>query len=91
MKYQTWLEIRLQTPNSQWQSGINCIKWILFLKDMKKSLKTSRKTVLITGATGGIGKAIAVQFAKKGWDVVCHHRAAEEDAAALKKEVEKFF
>ena len=29
----------------------------------------SRKTVLVTGASRGIGKAIAVKFAKKGYNV----------------------
>ena len=28
-----------------------------------------RKTVLVTGASRGIGKAVAVKFAKKGYNV----------------------
>lgn len=36
----------------------------------------ARKTVLVTGASRGIGKAIAIKFAKKGYNVVinCLHR-----------------
>ncbi len=35
----------------------------------------ARKTVLVTGASRGIGKAIAVKFAKKGYNVAisCVH------------------
>ena len=35
-----------------------------------------RKTVLVTGASRGIGKAIAVKFAKKGYNIAisCVHR-----------------
>ena len=29
----------------------------------------SRKTVLVTGASRGIGKAIAIKFARKGYNV----------------------
>ena len=29
-----------------------------------------RKTVLVTGASRGIGKAVAIKFAKKGYNVV---------------------
>lgn len=36
----------------------------------------ARKTVLVTGASRGIGKAVAIKFAKKGYNVVinCLHR-----------------
>jgi 3-oxoacyl-[acyl-carrier protein] reductase len=40
--------------------------------------------VLITGATGGIGEAIALTFAKAGFDVALHFRSHPDKAAALK-------
>jgi 3-oxoacyl-[acyl-carrier protein] reductase len=50
----------------------------------------SKKTVLVTGASRGIGKAIAVKFAKKGYNVIinCAHREAE--LLQAQKEIEGY-
>ena len=50
----------------------------------------SRKTVLITGASRGIGKAIAVKFAKKGYNVVINCLHNEERLLQTKKELETY-
>ena len=50
----------------------------------------ARKTVLVTGASRGIGKAIAVKFAKKGYNVIinCAHR--ESELLQAQKEIEGY-
>ena len=46
------------------------------------------KSVLITGASGGIGEAMCREFAKNGYDVAIHYNSSEESALRLKAELE---
>ena len=44
---------------------------------------------LITGATKGIGKAIALKLSKEGYDIAINYRNENEELSDLKKEIEK--
>lgn len=46
------------------------------------------KSVLITGASGGIGEALCREFAKNGYDVAIHYNSSETSALNLKTELE---
>ena len=46
------------------------------------------KTVLITGAAKRVGRAIALELARAGYDIAIHFRESGADAAALAREVE---
>jgi NAD(P)-dependent dehydrogenase (short-subunit alcohol dehydrogenase family) len=48
---------------------------------------TSRRTVLVTGASRGVGRAVAIAFAAVGDRVAVHHRASPEDAATVVAEL----
>ena len=48
------------------------------------------KVVLVTGASRGIGKQIAITFAKEGYDIVVNYRTENEDLQTLRKEIENF-
>lgn len=50
----------------------------------------AQKTVLITGASRGIGKAIAVKFAKKNYNVVINCIRSEERLLQTKREIESY-
>lgn len=41
----------------------------------------TRPTVLVTGGSGGIGRAICLEFGQAGWRVGVHYRERKEDAA----------
>ena len=46
------------------------------------------EVVLITGASGGIGKAVAEKFAQNGYRVALHYHNGKERAEALQQELE---
>ena len=51
--------------------------------------RLSGKNVLITGASSGIGEAVAIQFAKEGANVAINYNSGAERAEAVKKKVEQ--
>lgn len=48
-----------------------------------------KKTVLVTGATGGIGEAVCRAFAKEGYNVAVHYSSSEDKAKELCRELEE--
>lgn len=50
--------------------------------------ENSEKKVLITGSSGGIGRAIALAVAKEGYEIVAHYNSGKEKAESLKAEIE---
>ncbi len=49
-----------------------------------------RRTAVVTGASRGIGKAIALALAKEGFNVVVNYNGNKEKAEQVKKECEDF-
>ena len=50
---------------------------------------SENKVALITGATRGIGKEIALELAANGFDIAVNYRSRQDGMDELKKEIEK--
>ena len=48
----------------------------------------NNKAILVTGAAKRIGKAIALNLAKSGYDIALNYNNSAEDALALSKQIE---
>jgi len=53
----------------------------------RETVQTSDKKVLVTGASRGIGRAIALSAAKEGYYVTAHYNRGKEAAESLEKEI----
>ena len=51
--------------------------------------KMDNKTVLVTGASSGLGKEIIRLFAKNNYNCIINYLSHEKEALALQKEIEE--
>ncbi len=56
---------------------------------MTNEIENAGKKVLVTGASGGIGRAIALEAAKNGYEIVAHYNSGAQKAQSLKSEIEE--
>ena len=57
---------------------------------MEENNLKENKNVLVTGGSRGIGKKIALKFAKQGYDIIVNYVSDKTDTEELKKELEAF-
>ena len=55
---------------------------------MNLPVSRQQKAVLVTGAAKRLGREIALQFARQGWDVAVHYGRSERDAKEAVREIE---
>jgi NAD(P)-dependent dehydrogenase (short-subunit alcohol dehydrogenase family) len=51
-------------------------------------LPQKQKAVLVTGAAKRLGREIALQFARQGWDVAVHYGRSEQEAQETVKQIQ---
>lgn len=56
---------------------------------VSKLLDLAGRTVVVTGASGGIGSGLAPRLAEAGANIVCHYRENRADAEAVVSAIEK--
>jgi len=47
-------------------------------------------TVLITGSAKRLGRGLAIEFAKKGWNIILHYNSSQNEAIATAEQIKKF-
>jgi NAD(P)-dependent dehydrogenase (short-subunit alcohol dehydrogenase family) len=60
------------------------------VKPTSISTTQQNKAVLVTGAAKRLGREIALEFARQGWDVAVHYGQSEEDAQTTVEEIHQF-
>jgi NAD(P)-dependent dehydrogenase (short-subunit alcohol dehydrogenase family) len=55
---------------------------------LNSPLSQQKKAVLVTGAAKRLGREIALQFARQGWDVAVHYGRSEQEAKETVREIE---
>ena len=53
------------------------------------TVENKAKTALITGASRGLGRAMTLALAARGWNVIGTYRSAEDEAQSVAEEAEK--
>lgn len=53
-------------------------------------MDSSKKVVLVTGSSNGIGKSTVIEFAKAGYDVVINYNTDKESALELQKNIHNY-
>ncbi len=79
-------ELQTQNPLADNECFTLEIVYVAARKQTHK-IMLAGKTALVTGASRGIGKAIAIEFAKQGADVVVNYNKNEKEALEVVEEI----
>lgn len=86
------IELKVEIFNQNRQvvtRGISKVKVLEEIVVTEHKQDLIKRTALIIGGTGGIGKAVARQLAKDGFAILLHYHSNTEAAQALKREFQE--
>jgi 3-oxoacyl-[acyl-carrier protein] reductase len=94
--WKLYLDIKSSRDNTSVLYELDTKSWLTFGHDFLVLLKNNfcmdirfdNKVVVVTGASSGIGKATALEFARSGASVVVHYNKNEEGAAQVLNEIQ---
>lgn len=77
------------TPGREWEMEQKTDAPKDFMRDYKAAGKLEGKRAIVTGGDSGIGRAVAIGFAKEGADVAVFYLEEDRDAEVTKQQVEQ--
>src|SRR5262249_9594039 len=81
------LPVRMLDSSVLRYSGWKSSRWNLRIRYIRMNTDLQGRVVVITGASGAIGAAIARQFALEGAKLVLHYRQGRKNVEALQREL----
>lgn len=87
------LELETQVLNQHGQVVLNGKGKVRVLEKTIKKIETSKerqKNAIVTGASGGIGRAICIKLAEKGYNILVNYNSNSSAADSLVNELQKF-
>jgi 3-oxoacyl-[acyl-carrier protein] reductase len=86
---QRYVRIRLPVRRTEYQRPfqVKRIATAGLAKISRRKRHMSQTTVLVTGSSRGIGKAIALRLAREGYDIVLHCRSRLDEADQVKHQI----